>query len=213
MTEISRTKSRRRLQLTRRFTLLLMGMGISSEAVAIIGVLVALAPSFSEQNQIYAYAIGVLVGTAIQFAIPAWDLRHTPFRMNWKVEWRMSPDVRRVLLLMLPVTISLGLINFNLSINSLFGTLVEGTIVSPDGAIKPLGNYAPAAIDKAFRIYMLPQGMFSVAVATVIFPTLSRFAARPRRLRSGRRHFSPQRVPFLSHCGSICLSRWRSFSL
>jgi putative peptidoglycan lipid II flippase len=65
---------------------------------------------------------------------------------------------------MLPVTLSLGLINFNLLINSFFGTLVS--------------DQAPAAIDKAFRIYMLPQGMFSVAVATVVFPTLSRFAAR-----------------------------------
>jgi len=37
---------------------------------------------------------------------------------------------------------------------------------------------APAAIDKAFRIYMLPQGVFSVALATVIFPTLSRLVAR-----------------------------------
>lgn len=42
MTEISRTKSRRRLQLTRRFTLLLMAMGISSEAVAIIGMLLGI---------------------------------------------------------------------------------------------------------------------------------------------------------------------------
>ena len=47
--------------------------------VAIIAVLVALAPQFSEEDQIYAYAIGVLVGTAIQLAIPAWDLRHTKF--------------------------------------------------------------------------------------------------------------------------------------
>ena len=58
-----------------------------------------------------------------------------------------------MLLLMLPVTLSLGLINFNLLINSFFGTLVS--------------DEAPAAIDKAFRIYMLPQGIFSVAVATV----------------------------------------------
>ena len=42
MTELSRTKSRRRLQLTRRFTLLLMGMGISSETVAIIGMLLGI---------------------------------------------------------------------------------------------------------------------------------------------------------------------------
>ena len=132
--------------------------------VAIIAVLVALAPQFSEEDQIYAYAIGVLVGTVIQLAIPAWDLRHTPFKMNWDFQWRLSPDVRRVLLLMLPVTLSLGLINFNLVINSFFGTLVS--------------DQAPAAIDKAFRIYMLPQGVFSVAVATVVFPTLARFAAR-----------------------------------
>jgi putative peptidoglycan lipid II flippase len=31
---------------------------------------------------------------------------------------------------------------------------------------------------RAFRLYMLPQGMFSVAVATVLFPLLSRHSAR-----------------------------------
>jgi putative peptidoglycan lipid II flippase len=138
--------------------------------VAIIVVLVALAPQFSEEDEIYAYAIGVLVGTVIQLAIPAWDLRHTTFgglgrfRMEWRAPLRITPDVKQVLILMLPVTISLGLINFNLLINSFFGTLVSAE--------------APAAIDKAFRIYMLPQGIFSVAIATVLFPTLARFAAR-----------------------------------
>ena len=132
--------------------------------------LVALAPQFSEDDEIYAYAIGVLVGTVIQLAIPAWDLRHTPFEIGQgasMVEGASSgctPDVKQVLILMLPVTISLGLINFNLLINSFFGTLVS--------------DEAPAAIDKAFRIYMLPQGIFSVAIATVVFPTLARFAAR-----------------------------------
>ena len=109
------------------------------------------------------YAIGVLVGTAIQLAIPTWDLRHTPFRLLRVFDWR-SLEVRRVLLLMLPVTLSLGLINFNLLINSIFGSLVS--------------EHAPAEIDKAFRIYMLPQGIFSVAVTTVLFPTLARLAAR-----------------------------------
>jgi putative peptidoglycan lipid II flippase len=131
--------------------------------VAIIAVLVGLEPLFHGQDRIYAYAIGVLVGTAVQLAIPTWDLRHTPFKLAWDFAWR-SPDVRRVLLLMLPVTLSLGLINFNLLINSIFGALVNGD--------------APAAIDKAFRIYMLPQGIFSVAVTPVIFPTLARLAAR-----------------------------------
>jgi putative peptidoglycan lipid II flippase len=131
--------------------------------VAIIAVLVAMRPLFHGEDKIYAYAIGVLVGTAIQLAIPAWDLRNTPFRLLRVFDWR-SLDVRRVLLLMLPVTISLGLINFNLLINSIFGSLVSA--------------HAPAEIDKAFRIYMLPQGIFSVAVTTVLFPTLARLAAR-----------------------------------
>jgi putative peptidoglycan lipid II flippase len=131
--------------------------------VVIILGLVLLEPAFDGNDRIYAYAIGVLVGTVVQLAIPAFDLRNTPFKFTRDIDWRM-PDVRRVLLLMLPVTLSLGLINFNLLINTFFGTLVS--------------DQAPAAIDKAFRIYMLPQGIFSVAVATVVFPTLSRFAAR-----------------------------------
>jgi putative peptidoglycan lipid II flippase len=129
--------------------------------LTIILVLVVLEPMFSEKNRIYAYAIGILIGTAVQLAIPAWDLRNTPFHFTWSFEWR-NPGVRRVLLLMLPVTISLGLINFNALINSLFGSLVS--------------DEAPAAIDKAFRLYQLPQGIFSVAIATVLFPTLARFA-------------------------------------
>jgi putative peptidoglycan lipid II flippase len=129
--------------------------------LTIIAVLVVLEPMFEGRDRIYAYAIGILVGTLVQLMIPVWDLRHTPYRFKFSFDWR-HPGVRRVLLLMLPVTISLGLINFNLLINSFFGSLVS--------------DQAPAAIDKAFRIYQLPQGIFSVAIATVLFPTLARFA-------------------------------------
>jgi putative peptidoglycan lipid II flippase len=129
--------------------------------LTIILVLVVLEPLFHGQDRIYAYAIGILVGTLVQLLIPAWDLRNTPFRFSFSLDWR-HPGVRRVFLLMLPVTISLGLINFNNLINSFFGSLVS--------------TEAPAAIDKAFRIYQLPQGIFSVAIATVLFPTLARFA-------------------------------------
>jgi putative peptidoglycan lipid II flippase len=131
--------------------------------LTIIAALVLVTPSLHGQDRIYAYAAGVLAGTVVQLLIVSFDLRNTPFRFGWSFDWR-NRDVRRVLLLMLPVTISLGLINFNLIVNSLFGTLVS--------------DQAPAAIDKAFRIYQLPQGIFSVAIATVLFPTLARFAAR-----------------------------------
>jgi putative peptidoglycan lipid II flippase len=131
--------------------------------LAIIATLVVLTPQFEGDDRIYAYAIGVLIGTVVQLLLPLPWLRGTGFRLTRSFNWR-DERVMRVLKLMFPVTIGLGLINFNLSVNSIFGTLIS--------------EEAPAAIDKAFRVYMLPQGVFGVAVATVLFPTLSRFAAR-----------------------------------
>jgi putative peptidoglycan lipid II flippase len=114
-------------------------------------------------DQLYGYAVGVLIGTGVQFAMAVPALRRLGFELRLDLSFR-DERVRRVLWLMLPVTIGLGLINFNVLINSTLGTLVS--------------EDAPRAIDAAFRIYMLPQGMFSVAIATVLFPALSRFAAR-----------------------------------
>ena len=131
--------------------------------VVIIVLLVVLKPLFHGPNQLYAYAIGVVIGTAVQLAMAAPVLARHGFRID--LHWHpRDPRVRQVLLLMLPVTIGLGVINFDLVINSTLGSLVS--------------EQAPRAIDAAFRIYMLPQGMFSVALATVLFPALSRFAAR-----------------------------------
>ena len=77
--------------------------------------------------------------------------------------WR-NPNVQRILRQMLPVTIGLGLINFNLTID-----LVIATLASP---------HADADLNYAFRLFMLPQGLFSVAVTVVLFPEISRLAAR-----------------------------------
>jgi putative peptidoglycan lipid II flippase len=141
--------------------------------LVIIAALAGLTPAFPEEDQIYAYAIGVLAGTVVQLAMLIYDLRNTPFgvrrallaplRVGVGAAFR-DKGVRRVLILMLPVTISLGLINVNLVVNSVFASLIS--------------DQAVAGIDKAFRIYMLPQGIFSVAISTVLFPTLARLAAR-----------------------------------
>jgi putative peptidoglycan lipid II flippase len=117
----------------------------------------------SGDDQLYGYAIGVLIGTAVQFAMAVPVLHRLGFHLQVSFSFG-DPRVRQVLRLMLPVTIGLGLINFNVLINSTLGSLVS--------------DAAPRAIDAAFRIYMLPQGMFSVAIATVLFPALSRFAGR-----------------------------------
>ncbi|HEY7960280.1 MAG TPA: murein biosynthesis integral membrane protein MurJ [Solirubrobacteraceae bacterium] len=131
--------------------------------VVIIAALVVLHPSFHGENAIYAYAIGVLIATGVQFAMALFALGRIDFRLQLHIDWRDS-RVAHVFVLMLPVTIGLGIVNLDQLINSAFGTLVS--------------DEAPRAIDNAFRIYMLPQGIFSVAVTTVLFPTLSRMAAR-----------------------------------
>ncbi|HWT24265.1 MAG TPA: lipid II flippase MurJ, partial [Solirubrobacteraceae bacterium] len=102
--------------------------------VVIIVALVALQPLFDGRDAIYAYAIGVLAGTAVQLAMAFPALRHVGFDPRPNVDWR-SPQIRRILVLMLPVTIGLGLINVNLLINSLIGLLIS--------------EEAPAAIDRA----------------------------------------------------------------
>jgi putative peptidoglycan lipid II flippase len=131
--------------------------------VVIIVLLVVLAPHFHGEDKIYAFAVGVLAATVVQVAMAFGALGRIDFRLRLSIDWH-DPRIRQVFMLMLPVTIGLGIVNLDQLINSVFGSLVS--------------KEAPIAINNAFRVYMLPQGVFSVAVATVLFPTLSRMASR-----------------------------------
>ncbi len=134
--------------------------------VAIIGALVIGLPFFeTDTDRLYLYAAAVLGGTVLQVLLPVPWLRRLDGSIRAVIDLR-DPAVLKVFKLMLPVTISLGLINVNLLVDTFFAA----RFVDP--------NLAPSAIDAAFRIYMLPQGIFSVAVAAVLFPTMSRLAAR-----------------------------------
>src|SRR3989442_650596 len=131
----------------------------------IAGLVIGVPHVHSVNGKLYVYAISIVIGTLIQVLLPIPWLRGLDGRLQIVLDWR-DPAVRQVFALMVPVTISLGLINFNAVVHTLFAA----RLTNP--------RLAPNAIDKAFRIYMLPQGMFSVAVATVLFPSLSRAAAR-----------------------------------
>ncbi len=154
--------------------------------LVILVILVALHAQFQGGSRLYAYAIAWLVATVVQLAMVASALRRIDFRLQLSIDWR-DPRVRQVLVLMLPVTIGLGIVNLDQLLNSVFGTLVS--------------SQAPRAIDNAFRVYLLPQGVFSVAVATVLFPTLSRQAARRapaemrRTLGNGMRQINLLLIP------------------
>jgi putative peptidoglycan lipid II flippase len=154
--------------------------------LVILVLLIVLHNQFHGDNKIYAYAIAWLAATVVQLVMAGWALRRIDFRLGFEIDWR-DPRVRQVLILFLPVTMSIGIVNLDIFINAGFGSLVS--------------SRAPAAINNAFRIYMLPQGVFSVAVATVLFPTLSRMAARRdpvlmrRTLGNGMRQINLLLIP------------------
>jgi len=131
----------------------------------IVGLVLGVPHAHSMNAKLYVYAVAIVVATLIQFLLPLPWLRGRDGRLRLVIDVH-DPAVKRVFVLMLPVTLGLGLINFNAVVDSVFAS----RLIDPE--------LAPTAIDRAFRIYMLPQGMFSVAVATVLFPSLSRLAAR-----------------------------------
>lgn len=113
-------------------------------------------------ERVMGYAVGILLGTLAQLL---WLLPYMrgkgpfPFSLG-----RGIPGVRGVFVMMLPVSLGLGLININASVDNVFAGLVSADAVS--------------GIDKAFRLYVLPQGVFSVAISTVLFPAIARMSAR-----------------------------------
>jgi putative peptidoglycan lipid II flippase len=154
--------------------------------IVIIVLLVVLAPHFHGEDKIYAFAIGILVATVVQVLMAFAALGRIDFRLRVHIDWH-DPRIRQVFALMLPVMLGLGIVNLDQLINATFGSLVS--------------TEAPSAINNAFRIYMLPQGVFSVAVATVLFPTLSRMASRRdpvamrRAVGSGMRQINLLLIP------------------
>ncbi len=137
---------------------------VAWNVVIILGLVFGVPHVHGEDHKLYVYAGSILAGTVVQVLLPIPWLRGLDGRLRVVLDWR-DPAVRQVFRLMLPVTLGLGLIN----INALIDGVIGGWLINSN---------APASIDAAFRIYMLPQGMFSVAIATVLFPSLARYASR-----------------------------------
>ena len=127
--------------------------------VVIIIFLVALAPRIG----IWALVWGNVVGTVAELALLVIPLRKLEWRYRLKLDLK-DPALKRTLWLMLPVTVALGILNLNALVGQAFAALVS--------------ENAPAELYYSFRLYQLPQGVFAIAIGTVLFPTMSRFAAR-----------------------------------
>ena len=102
----------------------------------ILGLVLGVPHAHGDSGKLYIYAGSILVGTAIQVLLPLPWLRGLDDRLRVVIDWR-DPAVRRIFKMMVPVTLSLGLINFNAFVDTIFASrLIDG-------------NRAPTAIDKA----------------------------------------------------------------
>lgn len=126
--------------------------------VAIIALSLLLYPVLG----IYGVAIGVLVGGAAQLGF------QLPYlvREGYKYRPRLSlthPGVKSVGALAVPVVLGLAATRVNVAINMFLASLLE------EGSVSWLSY--------AFRLMVLPLGVFGVAVATVALPKAAKEAA------------------------------------
>jgi putative peptidoglycan lipid II flippase len=126
--------------------------------VVIIVFLIFLAPRIG----IWALVWGNVVGTVAELGLLVIPLRKLEYRYRLRLDLK-DPALKRTLWLMIPVTTALGILNLNALVGQAFAALVS--------------EQAPAELYYSFRLYQLPQGVFAIAIGTVLFPSMARFAA------------------------------------
>ncbi len=139
----------------------------------------------------WAYVIGVAAVAAGAVQV-LWSLAALRGRVRWaKGSAQTWARVRTMLVRMGPVLIGLG----TLQLNALVDTLIAmwPVWVGPEvaGRAYPLDEASNAVLYYAQRLYQFPLGVFGLAVATAVFPALSRASQDPSRfldtLRKGVR--------------------------
>ena len=126
----------------------------------IIGCSLFLAPTMREP--ILGVAIGVVAGGAAQFAmqLPGLKLRGMLFGFMFNPG---HPGVRKIGRLMIPSLLGLSVTQINITVSTILGSFFAG---------------GPTYLFYGMRLIQFPLGIFGVALATAILPTLSAQAAR-----------------------------------
>lgn len=107
----------------------------------------------------HALAIGVTLGGLLQFLWLLAALKREGIRMRIRRP-RLTPEVKRLLILMAPIALGAGAVQINLLIDVLIASFL------PDGSL--------AYLFYADRLNQLPVGIIGVAAGTALLPTLSR---------------------------------------
>ncbi len=130
--------------------------------VVLIGVLVAALTSGADPFAIgRLLAWGVFAAGAAQLGLLVYGIRRHGFAIS--LRWpKMTPKVRKLLVLAAPVAVTGGLTQINLLIGQIIAS-------AQDGAIAIL-NYAD-------RIYQLPLGVVGIGIGVVLLPELTRALA------------------------------------
>jgi len=130
--------------------------------LAIIVAALFLAPSMG----IMALAVGVVAGSILHLLVQVPGLVH--FHARWTASVSLAAaGVREVLRLMGPRVLGLAVVQINFMVNVfLASNLVAGSI---------------SALNYAWLIMLLPQGIFAQAIATAAFPTFATQAAKGER--------------------------------
>jgi putative peptidoglycan lipid II flippase len=129
----------------------------------IIGVLV-----LSPRLGIHGLAYGVILGAALHLAVQVPGLVAYGFRWTPRLTVR-DPAVQRVLALMGPRILTLGLLNL--------------IFIANDNLASHLGAGAVSALTYGWLIMQLPETVIGTAAGTALLPTLSELAARGERQR------------------------------
>ncbi|ULA62645.1 MAG: putative lipid II flippase MurJ [Nitrospira sp.] len=128
--------------------------------VFMIGCALFLSPRLPEP--IIGVAIGVVAGGAAQFAMQLPGLARRGFLFGWRFD-PGHPGVRRIGRLMVPSLLGLSVTQINLTVSTILASFFVG---------------GPTYLFYGMRLIQFPLGIFGVALATAILPTLSAQAAR-----------------------------------
>lgn len=128
--------------------------------LCIIGCSLFLAPTMSEP--ILGVAIGVVAGGAAQFAMQLPGLKRRGMLFGFRFN-PGHPGVRKIGRLMIPSLLGLSVTQINITVSTILGSFFAG---------------GPAYLFYGMRLIQFPLGIFGVALATAILPTLSAQAAR-----------------------------------
>lgn len=128
--------------------------------ICVIAAALFLAPLLDEP--VIGVAIGVVVGGLAQFVMQLPSVHKRGFLFQWRFDLG-HPGVRRIGWLIVPSLLGTSVTQINITVNTILASYFDG---------------GPTYLFYGMRLIQFPLGIFGVALATAILPTLSAQAAK-----------------------------------